>query len=300
MRNGPLLGGLVIVVIAVGLALYFTYDTTAPRPGSVASSTPVANTVTFYCGNGNTMQGTFAANTLTLTLDNGQRLTLPQVRSGSGIRYESTSTGADLVFIGKGDYGSFTNAASTTDVRYADCTAANVTPTAIAGYEQYENTAKTFAFTFPSAFSVAGIQPGYGPNWSAPATTTGMVLAKVTVPQSFEPGTNFGDAWFTVGVSSVPQAVTDCTKNLEGRQSTSTPVTINGTTYQKLLFTGVGAGNIYDTTSYRTVKDNECYAIEYTIHYGNIHNYPPGKVSAFNEQKVATVLDAIVQSFRFQ
>ncbi len=300
MRNTPLLGGLVIVVIAVLLALYLTYDTSATRSGIVASSTPAVNAVTFYCGGGNTMRGSFSTSTLALTLGSGESYLLPQVRSGSGIRYESTSTGADLLFVGKGDYGSFTNAASSTDLRYADCTAANVAPASTPGYERYENTGKSFTFTFPSTFSVAGIEPGYGPNWSAPATTTGMVLAKITVPQSYEPGTNFGNAWFTVGVSSDPQAVAECTKNLEGKQSTSTPVTIGDTTYTRLLFTGVGAGNIYDTTSYRTVKDNMCYAIEYTIHYGNIHNYPPGKVATFNEQKVATALDEVVRSFRFE
>lgn len=299
MRNGSLFGGVVLVIIAVLLGLYFTYDMPAAPKSTTATSTPQVQTVTYYCGGGNSFNATFATSSVALAFSDGTNLTLPQTMSGSGIRYEATSTKSDLLFTGKGDWGAFTNAASTTDVRYADCTAANISAET-GGRLIYENLDKSFTFTFPASMEVAGIEPGYGPNWSAPATTTGMVLAKIYVPKSYEPGTNFGDAWLTVGASSDPQAVLDCTKNLQGRESTTTPVIIGTTTYQQLLFTGVGAGNIYDTTSYRTVKDGMCYAVEYTIHYGNIHNYPTGKVQEFDEQKVATALDEVARSFRFK
>jgi membrane-bound inhibitor of C-type lysozyme len=293
--NGPLIGGLAIVVIVAAILIYFVYGAPPASPTGTTNGP-----VTFYCGSNNTFTATFATSSVMIMFPDGSMQTLPQTMSGSGIRYEATSTGADLLFVGKGDYGSFTNSASTTDTRYAQCTAANVSPSSTSGFDTYPDLSKTFTFQFPTDFSVAGIEPGYGPNWSAPATTTGMVLAEIDVPQSYEPGTNFGNAWLTVGTSADSQAVADCTTNLEGQQATSTPVTIGGVNYTVLAFAGAGAGNRYDTTSYRTVKDGQCYAIEYTIHYGVFENYPKGSVKQFDEQKVANALDQVIQSFRFQ
>ena len=297
-KNGPLVGALIIVV-AVALGAYLLTAQPVAQPGSGAPAP-----VTFYCG-GNSFTATFTTSTVALAFDDGTNLTLPQTMSGSGIRYEATSTpsagsgqAVDLLFMGKGDWGAFTNSASTTDMRYADCTAAHVTSASAAGMNQYEDLGKTFAFSYPTAFQVAGIEPGYGPGWSAPATTTGMVLAKIYVPKSFEPGTNFGDAWFTVGTSADPSAVATCLENLNGSMATTT-ASFGGQTYTRLAFYGAGAGNRYDTTSYRLVKDNQCYAIEYTVHYGVLENYPKGAVQAFDEPKVASALDQIAQSFQF-
>lgn len=60
----------------------------------------------------------------------------------------------------------------------------------------------------------------------------------------------------------------------------------------------VGAGNYYETTSYRTVYNDECYAIEYTIHSTNIDNYSPDQgITKFDKEKITSILDAMVQSF---
>lgn len=293
MRSNSLIWGLVIViVVAIGAYFFLSGRGTS---GPTASSTPSA--ITFYCGGANTMRATFATSSVMLMFPDSSMVTLPQVRSGSGIRYEATSTGSDQLFIGKGDGASYTNSASTTDMRYATCTAANVTAGSY-GMKTYQDRSNTFRFSFPTDFSVAGVDPSYGPGWSAPATTSGMVLAKIYVPQSYEPGTNFGDAWFTVGTSADPQSVANCTKTLAGKTATTT-VQIGGVTYTKLVFGGAGAGNRYDTTSYRTVKNNQCYAIEYTVHYGVLENYPKGAVQAFDEAKVANALDGIAKSFAF-
>ncbi len=126
-----------------------------------------------------------------------------------------------------------------------------------------------------------------------------MVLAKIDVPKDFEPGTNFVDAWFTVGTSADPAAVAACLMNLAGNQSTATPVVLGGTPFTELQFSGAAADNRYDTTSYRTVRDNQCYAVEYTIHYGAFENYPAGAVKEFDEAKVQNALDEVARSFRF-
>ncbi len=81
---------------------------------------------------------------------------------------------------------------------------------------------------------------------------------------------------------------------------TSMPVIIHGITYTKVTYSDAGAGNFYDTTSYRVVRHSQCYAIEYTIHSSNIGNYSPNQgISAFDEWKVQSILEGMVQSFIF-
>ena len=265
-----------------------------------STSSGAKNHVTFYCGSDNSIQAIFATSSVVLMLSDGTTLLLPQTISGSGIRYESNSVGSNIVFVSKGDSATLFNSASTTDVRYTTCIAAHITSSSTAGYENYTDRSRTFSFTFPKDFSVSGTDMGYSQSWAQGATTTGMELARIDVPRSYELGTNFGNAWFTVGVSSNPSAVATCLVNMFGVPPvTVTRTTINGVLFTKTTFTGAGAGNRYDTTSYRTMRAGMCYAIEYTIHYGVLQNYPKGAVTQFNEQKIQSALDHVAQSFRF-
>jgi hypothetical protein len=175
----------------------------------------------------------------------------------------------------------------------------NDVPPIVSNYQTYIDQSGIFSFAFPTDFSIVGNVSGSTQDWSVNATTSGMVLARVDVPQSYEPGTNFGDARFTVGTSTDPSAITECLTNPNGNFGSTTPVMINGASFTKITFTGAGAGNRYDTTSYRTVRDNQCYAVEYTIHYGVIENYPVGAVKEFDEARVQSALGKMVQSFRF-
>lgn len=282
----------IVLLILVALGVYFFGHKKAVTPGEAATG----QTVTYYCANNKTIDATFATSSVALTLSDGRSLTLPQTISGSGIRYEASTTNSNTVFGSEGDNGFLLeNGKATFDM----CTAATVEQSDAPGYETYTDPSKTFTFAFPSNFSVTGTNPGFNPGWSAPATTSGMVLAKVVASKDLQPNTNFVEAWFTVGASSDPSAVATCYDTLSGTKSTTTPVTIGGTQFKKLEFTGVGAGNIYDTTSYRTVRGNECYAIEYTIHSANIQNYPKGSVQPFDEAKVTAALEEIASSFRF-
>lgn len=172
-------------------------------------------------------------------------------------------------------------------------------PSIVPTIQTYADPSGVFSLTLPIDFSIAGNVPGDAQSWSADATTTGMVLAYIDVPQSYEPGTNFGDARFSVGVSADPSAVADCFKTSYGEYASSTQDTIGDTPFTKLSFSGVGAGNLYETTSYRTVRNGQCYAVEYTIHSMNIGNYPPGAVQAYDKARIQSALEAVVHSFRF-
>jgi hypothetical protein len=77
-------------------------------------------------------------------------------------------------------------------------------------------------------------------------------------------------------------------------------VAINGVTFDKFTSSSPGAGNLYDTTSYRLIRDSQCYAIEYTIHSTQLANYPASAgVKAFNSATVTAQLTSIVSSFKF-
>lgn len=284
--------GIILLIFTIAGTYYFITRQLNGR--SAPATLPVP--VTFFCSNNGSMQAVFATGSVALTLSDGRSLSLPQMMSGSGARYEATTTGVDIFFWNKGDNAFISENEATT---YVDCTAAHVVSSDVSGYDVYSDQSKSFSFTFPTDFSIAGSAVGYTQDWSVNATTSGMVLAHIEVPKSFEAGTNFGDARFTVGTSADPSAIAECLTSPKGNYGSTTPVTMNGVPFTKITFTGAGAGNRYDTTSYRAVRGNQCYAVEYTIHYGVIENYPVGTVKEFDEARVQSALEKMVQSFQF-
>jgi membrane-bound inhibitor of C-type lysozyme len=259
--------------------------------GSTMTDTSFENRVTYFCTQG-TFDALFTDGQVELTLGT-RKVTLPQVRSGSGIRYEANG----LTLVGKGSNALLTENGMTT---YDNCLAGNVSASgAGTGLRAFEDAGHTFTFIYPTAFMLSGGEMGYTQSWRINATTSGLVLAVVTVPRTYEPGTNFADAKFTVGVSSDPSAITLCAVAANGDIAQG-QTTLNGITFNKFTFGGAGAGNFYDTTSYRTIYDGDCYVVEYTIHSTNIANYPPERgIKEFNKAKVQDALLGIVKSFTF-
>ena len=83
----------------------------------------------------------------------------------------------------------------------------------------------------------------------------------------------------------------------QGRRKTKT---VNGTTYTVLCSSDAAAGNRYETTSYRVVRNSQCYVIEYTVHSTAIGNYDPSQgITEFDQAKVTGIMEGIVSSFRF-
>ena len=109
------------------------------------------------------------------------------------------------------------------------------------------------------------------------------------------PNTNFSEAKLTVNTSTNPTEIKNCTADLGG-----TEATISGYSFKKYISTDAGAGNFYETTSYKGLLDGDCYRLEYTIHSTNIGNYPPELgIKEFDKAKVQDELERIVQSFKF-
>ena len=306
MSNTYWLAGFVILLALGGAYLVWREQTppsVPPPPVTLPTASTPPPTLTYYCTGDKTIRATFTnrpaeggAGAVELILSDKRTFNLPQAVSGSGIRYEDTKTryGTDVALIGKGDNAFLTENGHIT---YEDCIAAIVEESDAPGYATYTDVGKTFMFAFPTNVSVAGSAVGYSQDWSAQATASGLVLAKLVVPSSYQPGTNFNEAKFMVGVSTDPAAMASCLTGPQGAKAVATKV--GDATAAKLTFSDAAAGNRYDTTSYRALHNGQCYAIEYTIHYGNIDNYQKGSVKEFDEASLTAALDEVAHSFQF-
>ena len=135
----------------------------------------------------------------------------------------SAGTPDDMVFSSEGDNAYLMENASTT---YQDCLAGTIT--AGSGTNTFTDEGKEFSFSYPSDLSVTGGGGGYTQNWMVNATTSGMILAEINVPQSYLAGTNFADAKFTVGTSADPSALATClTYNPTGGKAQAATLDLN-------------------------------------------------------------------------
>lgn len=296
-RSYTYIGIIIVLVVIVAFGAY-AYTHRAPVAGTITA------TASYLCRDGKTIDATYTANNVALTLSDGRYLTLPQVISGSGIRYEQgAGTSNDVAFLSKGDNAFLLENDTQT---FADCVANAATgaasTTTSGSTKTFTDTGKTFSFSYPNNFTVSGGGVGYSQSWMVNATTSGLTLAKATLPRAFQPNTNFSEATLTVGTSADPSAIATClTYNPSGGPvRAAQKVSINGTAFTKFSSSDAGAGNRYETTSYRTLRNNQCYALEYTIHSTNIGNYDPSQgVKEFDQTSVQNALDGVVNSFKF-
>ncbi len=284
---------IVIIILLVIVGYSIDHKSVVAPVVPPAPAAPVAiSTATFACDGGSTIAANFYTGSVDLTLSDGRKLTLPQVMGADGAQYRQ----GDIFFANKGDQAFMEENGTNT---YNNCITGTAGTTAD-GRKVFGDQGKLFTFTYPQAFTIAGGGIGYTENWKTNTDgTLGLILAQVNVPQSYQPKTNFVDATFTVGTSVDPKAIASCLKDSSAGTAKSA-VTINGIKYEKFVSTDAGAGNRYETTSYRTVQNDQCFALEYTIHYTELANFGTGSgVAAFNSVQVHTDLDSIVQSFTF-
>jgi membrane-bound inhibitor of C-type lysozyme len=279
-----------LLILAV-LALYYVQKTSPAPVVPAPAPVPVAvNAVTYYCQEG-TLKAVFEKSEAVVTFPDGHTLSLPQSISADGGRYESGTT----VFWSKGDNAFVTENDKQT---YTNCVTGNQTTTG--DTNTYVDNSKTFSFTYPSEFGLSGGDGSYTADWRVNTESLGLLFAVVQIPKSFMPGTNFGEAKFTVGTSADPDAVKDCLVAQNGEVVKASNMTIAGTIFSKIALSDAGAGNFYETTSYRTVRNSQCYAVEYTIHSSNIGNYSPDQgIKVFDEVKITSILEGMAQSFKF-
>lgn len=173
-----------------------------------------------------------------------------------------------------------------------------------AEWQIYQSDTGRFTIAYPLDFPT-------NQNYSAALTTDwranaqgplGAIFFTLTVPPAFEPQTNFADAKLTVGSSHAQTAVAEClAPDATGRPiSATSTVIINGIQFTVFKSADAGAGNYYETTSYRTLHSGQCYAVEYTVHSGQIANYPSEyNLKPFNDPEITSLLDRMAGTFNF-
>jgi len=157
----------------------------------------------------------------------------------------------------------------------------------------YSNSTLDFSILYPSTASTTGtFSSGY-----LPVTQTPIVA--FTLPQSMYQGTNLTEAGVYIGATSTPSIVASCTEASQQNDETAAgSSSIGGTAFSVFTSTGVGAGNIYQEKTYRTVRNGSCLEITELLHSGNIDNYPTGSTQQFDQNEFSGILDAIVQTYQ--
>ncbi len=290
MNKNKSILAVVIVLLIVAVGGYFLLN--KQKSPALPLIPEVTGDITHYSCVDGSIDVIFGESSVTLALSDSRRISLPQVSSGSGMRYEQ----GDYAFIGKGDDAFFQEKGITT---YEGCVANAADINTGSEEITFIDEGQTISFSYPQAFSLSGGEIGYSPSWRTNTQTLGITIAKVTIPKDSQPQTNFSEAIFTVGTSSDKNAVKNCLLPMNGERAKGTAV-INGITYSKITLSEGAAGNYYDTTSYRTIQNKQCYAVEYTIHSTNFASYDPNLgIKEFDTQKVVTALEAMVNSFNF-
>src|SRR6266498_167738 len=161
------------------------------------------------------------------------------------------------------------------------------TPDATSNWQTYTNAQYGFEFKYPPNLllktDIQGIE-------GTPA------LAQVEFTQNSFPKTNFVEAG--IAVADLGQK-SDCLTRIDQYQNFTGQQTINGIVFKTGSVTGAAAGNLYESSIYRTIHDNACIQITIVIHTGNIGNYPEGTVSEFNKSLALGPLNLILSTFKF-
>lgn len=279
---------LIIFVLFIIALLVLFYIEKAKKV--IAPEREPTNITSYYCTEG-TLKVVYEKNEAEVTFPDGKIEAFTQTVSADGGRYAS---GQD-VFWSKGDGAFVMNGDKNI---YTNCVTGNQTTTG--DTNTYTDPGKTFSFSYPKEFTLSGGDRSYTADWRENTESLGLLFTVVQIPKLFLPGTNFGDAKFTVGTSADPAALKNCLLAQNGEVIKSEKVTINDTSFTEIILSDAGAGNFYQTTSYRTVRNSQCYAIEYTVHSTNIDNYSPNQgIKEFDQAKITSILEGMVQSFKF-
>lgn len=294
---------IIIVLLAIVLvqkfgnkSLTLTYTSTSTQ---TAINTPT-NTAMYMCDNDKTITAAYFAGqpstapqspnqmptptgTVALTFNDGSTMNLNQTISADGGRYANADE--SFVFWDKGNGAMVLQNGMQKD--YTGCIVVAPNPAGQNLTQAYANSTYNFSIRLAN---------GYTPDASytyQEIPNKPISGIKFTIPAATATGTNLASDSY-ISVEQLPKAQT-CTATmfLDDPSAVAKSVTDNGTDYSMATSNGAGAGNRYDETVYAIPGSSPCTAVRYFIHYGAIENYPPGKVTEFNEQNLINQFDAI-------
>ena len=112
--------------------------------------------------------------------------------------------------------------------------------------------------------------------------------------------TNLGEVSVTVAMAntgSCPQQESLCLAQWTGSELPDTRI-IEGRAFTVTCSSDAGAGNVYETITYRAAWGEVPYEISLFFHYGNLSFYAEGTVTAFDPEPFVKILDAMAGTFR--
>lgn len=157
----------------------------------------------------------------------------------------------------------------------------------------------SFSFNYNAFFRAMSGNSTLSKDWELNSKQNGLLLASVYVPQSYMPKTNFSEATLTIGKSADISAIKNCLVDTNGPSVKKEVAMVSGYPFTKYVFGDAGAGNYYETTSYRGIVGGDCYAVEYTVHSTNIGNYDPSQgIKQFDRDKITGDMESVIHSLR--
>lgn len=156
------------------------------------------------------------------------------------------------------------------------------------GMVRYTDPGERFYFDYPADLTVTGPTTAATRSWRAGAPTTGYTLARLSIPQSYMQSANFAGAELRIGQSTDPREInaTGCPAGSTAAPGSASAESINGQVFTKLTTPTAGGR----TTSYFTIRDGDCYVIEYTIRSSGTETV---------SDEIRVLLEAIAKSFVF-
>ena len=140
----------------------------------------------------------------------------------------------------------------------------------------------------------------------APALFPAMYTTKTTPEVALQfidtkslDNTNLSEAYFLFGASDDANIVTSCTQpaSFGGQEIIDGELTIGGIPFTHSKAVGLGAGNAYEQTYYRTVYQGSCYEITLFMHSTNIGNYAPDSgIREFDRDALTQKFEAILST----
>jgi len=305
-RNTALVAIIIIILLGVFAWEYRDSSWLAPLLGSntTTSAQQQVGKTAYACDANKTITATYyqgAASTapassstpptpngsVALVLSDGRSMTLPQTISGSGIRYSAAD--GSVVFWSKGNTAFITEGSDQSQT-FSNCVATSN----IEGQESWNTLASStlgYSVRYPAGYTV---DTSYA--YQALGPGKDIYGTKLTIPASEATGTNLSSDSY-VSIETLPHA-TSCTADqfMGDQTGSTTEVTDNGVTYSMAQGTDAGAGNLYSEYVYAIPGTSPCLAVRYFIHSTQIGNYPPGKVTAFDQHALLAEFDGIRRS----
>jgi hypothetical protein len=166
----------------------------------------------------------------------------------------------------------------------------------------FRSAAAGFTLEYPSAYAIQEEVPASTTDWQVvnQDQTMGIKIVTLTIPKEFEPQTNFSEGQLRMGISRDSKAVSTCLAPTGANSEIRVEQNINGVTFVGYKTGDAGAGNFYDTTSFRTIHGGTCYVVDLVVHYTNLQNWPAElHLHEFNHARVYNALHDIFATFKF-